>query len=133
MDTSVISDLCKFGDLVVTLNKKTDCIKEGLYNVIKVVGVDESSEVNSPISPDDEHDFAATKLILFSDPSLKNFVKNVLKKFPSIGDLTKVTFFSILYYNIFIIQIFFILHFKKLLNHIIYTILLPYFIITMKT
>jgi len=91
MDTSVISDLCKFGDLVVTLNKKTDSIKEGLYNVIKVVGVDESSEVNSPISPDDEHDFAATKLILFSDSSLKNFVKNVLKKFPSIGDITKLS------------------------------------------
>lgn len=87
----IISDLCKFGDLVVTLNKNTDNIKEGLYNVLKVVGVDETAEVNSPLSPDDERDFAATKLLLFSDTSLKSFVKNILKKFPAIGEITKIS------------------------------------------
>jgi len=93
----VLSNLCKFGDLVVSLNKKTNDIKDGLYNIIKVVGVDENSEANSPLSTDDDQDFSSTKLILFSDPSLKSFVKNVLKKFPSIGDLTKVLIISSIY------------------------------------
>jgi len=83
-----ISDLCKFGDLIITLNKKTDDIKDGLYNIIKVVGIDETADTSSP---DDDKDFSATKLILFSEPSLKSFVKNILKKFPAIGDISKVS------------------------------------------
>jgi len=87
----VLSDLCKFGDLIITLNKKTNNIKDGLYNIIRIVGADENSDANSPISPDDERDFSTAKLILFSDPSLKSFVKNVFKKFPSIGDIAKLS------------------------------------------
>jgi len=90
-NSKIVADLCKFGDLLISLNRKTDSIKDGLYNILKIVGVDENNEASSPISPEDSNnDISSTKLLLFSDPSLKTFIKNVLKKFPSIGDLNKV-------------------------------------------
>ncbi|OUM62805.1 hypothetical protein PIROE2DRAFT_69451, partial [Piromyces sp. E2] len=92
MDNSkIVTDLCKFGDLLISLNKKSDSVKDGLYNILKIVGVDENNDISSPISPNDSsNDITSTKLLLFSDPSLKSFIKNILKKFPAIGDINKV-------------------------------------------
>ncbi|ORX44346.1 hypothetical protein BCR36DRAFT_415106 [Piromyces finnis] len=91
-NNKIISDLCRFGDLLISLNKKTDSIKEALYNVLKIVGVDDSNDVTSPVSLEDSNnELSSAKLLLFSDPSLKTFVKNVLKKFPNIGDINKLS------------------------------------------